>query len=96
MTSDHPEQVNPGDSVKVVLVLEPADPSEVDAVPQDDQPWTAGVLKVDYEAKIDGAATACGTQATGSFDIDAQGEVRVELPLMVAYSLSGVQVQTSF
>jgi hypothetical protein len=96
VSSEHPEEASPGDSVDVVLLLTSIDASDVDAVPGEAQPWTAGPVEVDYEVRIDGAASASGTEVSGRFSVDAEGDVRVELPLMVAFSLSGIELKVRF
>ncbi len=96
VSAAHPEEASPGDSVDVALLLTSIDPSEVDVVPNDVQPWTAGPVEVDYEVHIDGAASASGVEIAGRFTVEAQGDLRVDLPLMVAFSLSGIELKVRF
>ena len=95
--AEHPESINPGENLESSLVLSPASASDLSAVPNEAADWSAGPVSVDWEASIEGAATAGGTQMSGSFSLSSEAvEAKVELPLMVAFSLDGVQIQVSF
>ena len=87
-----PSEAYPGDNVRASLVLLPVEASELEAVPDDAAEWTAGPVQISYDASIDGAATASGTTFIGNFTLEGNTEQRVELPLMVACSLTGVTV----
>jgi hypothetical protein len=93
---EQPGEVKPGDSVEVALLLSCIDSTEVDVVPNDAQPWTSPPITVEYEIEIEGAATASGTQIVGSFTVGAEGDLRIDLPLMVAFSLSGLELTVRF
>mgnify|MGYP004402586437 CR=1 FL=1 len=96
LSAEHAELVGPGSNVEAVLVLNSAQASEVDLVPDDTEDWGHGGLRIEFEVRLEGAATASGTQLSGSFELSPSGEARVELPLMVAFSLDGVQMHVRF
>jgi hypothetical protein len=96
VAAEQPGQVKPGDSVEVALLLSCIDGSDVDVVPNDAQPWTSPPIAVEYEIEIEGAATASGTQIVGSFTVGAEADLRIDLPLMVAFSLSGLELRVRF
>ena len=62
MSAEHAEQVGPGANVEAVLVFGAVSASEVDVVPDDAKLWEGPPVTIDFEASLEGAATAKGTE----------------------------------